>query len=217
MKKLFTVLSVVALGFTSCGEASGEASGDEKKAEGNSQKAVPSAVCDCIDSRLNMMKDVMNGMSEEDAELKYAEDKKACMAMGEGKTPEEMDVLNKEWEECASSKEFEKIEKEFMEKMRSELMMEQGLDAAPDGDVVVSNICDCLKAAQSEKEAMACSPGKSLDDLKSMMMDCLEQDGADMNMDEDMDMPEMDMPEMDMDMDMDMDMEMPEMPEMPKK
>ena len=49
---------------------------------------------------------------------------------------------------------------------------------------------------------MACSPGKSLDDLKSMMMDCLEQDGADMNMDEDMDMPEMDMPEM---------------PEMPKK
>ena len=53
--------------------------------------------------------------------------------MGEGKTPEEMDVLNKEWENCALSKEFEKTEKELMEKMRSEEMMEQGLDALEDG------------------------------------------------------------------------------------
>ena len=57
MKKLFIVLSVVALGFTSCGEASGEASGDEKKSDGGSEKAVSSTVCDCIDSRLDMMKD----------------------------------------------------------------------------------------------------------------------------------------------------------------
>ena len=133
MKKLFTVLSVVALGFTSCGEASGEASGDEKKAEGNSQKAIPSSVCDCMDSRLNMMKDVIKGMSEENAELKYAEDKKACMAMGEGKTTEEIDALNKEAEECASMEEFKKIEKELMKKMMSEEMMEQGLDALEDG------------------------------------------------------------------------------------
>ena len=133
MKKLFTVLSVVALGFTSCGEASGEASGDKKKAEGSSQKAIPSAVCDCIDSRLNMMKDVMNGMSDEDAELKYAEDKKTCMAMGEGKTPQEIDTLNKEAEDCASMEEFKKIEKELMEKMMSEEMMDQGLDALEDG------------------------------------------------------------------------------------
>ena len=133
MKKLFTVLLAVALGFTSCGDASGDASRDDKKAEGSSQKAIPSAVCDCIDSRLNMMKDVMNGMSEEDAELKYAEDKKACMAMGEGKTTEEIDALNKEAEECASMEEFKKIEKELMKKMMSEEMMEQGLDAIEDG------------------------------------------------------------------------------------
>ena len=110
----------MALGFTSCGEAVG----DKKKAEGSSQKAIPSAVCDCIDSRLNMMKDVMNGMSDKDAELKYAEDKKACMAMGEGKTPEEIDALNKEAEDCASIQEFKKIEKELKEKMRSEEMMD---------------------------------------------------------------------------------------------
>ena len=133
MKKLFTVLSVVALCFTSCGEASGEASGDNKKAEGSSQKAISSAVCDCIDSRLNMMKDVVNGMSDKDAELKYAEDKKACMAMGEGKTPEEIDALNKEAEDCASMEEFKKMEKELMEKMMSEEMMDQGLDAIADG------------------------------------------------------------------------------------
>ncbi|MBT5439066.1 MAG: hypothetical protein HOK92_07670 [Flavobacteriales bacterium] len=132
MKKLFIVLSVVALGFTSCGEASGEASGDKKKAEGSSQKAIPSVVCDCIDSRLNMMKDVMNGMSDEDAELKYAEDKKTCMAMGEGKTPQEIDALNKEAEDCASMEEFKKIEKELMEKMMSEEMMDQGLEAIED-------------------------------------------------------------------------------------
>ena len=30
MKKLFIVMSVVALGFASCGEASGEASGEEE-------------------------------------------------------------------------------------------------------------------------------------------------------------------------------------------
>lgn len=133
MKKLFIVLSVVALGFTSCGEASGEASGDNKKAEGSSQKAISSAVCDCIDSRLNMMKDVMNGMSDKDAELKYAEDKKTCMAMGEGKTPQEIDALNKEAEDCASMEEFKKMEKELMEKMMSEEMMDQGLDPIADG------------------------------------------------------------------------------------
>ena len=132
MKKLFIVLSVVALGFTSCGEASGEASGDEKKSDGGSEKAVSSTVCDCIDSRLDMMKDVMNGMSEEDAEKKYGEKKKACMAMGEGKTTEEIDALNKEAEDCASMEEFKKIEKELMEKMMSEEMMDQGLEAIED-------------------------------------------------------------------------------------
>ena len=83
MKKLFTVLSVVALGFTSCGEASGEASGDNKKAEGSSQKAIPSAVCDCIDLEdSNMMKDViMTGTSEEDVFTKYANEMEPCLAM----------------------------------------------------------------------------------------------------------------------------------------
>ena len=133
MKKLFIVLSVVALGFTSCGEASGEASGDEKKSDGGSEKAVSSTVCDCIDSRLDMMKDVMNGMSEEDAEKKYGEKKKACMSMGEGKTPEEIEAINNEAESCSSMEEFKKIEKELMEKMMSEEMMEQGLDAMDEG------------------------------------------------------------------------------------
>ena len=36
MKKLFIAMSVVAFGFASCGDASGEASGDEKKAGRNS-------------------------------------------------------------------------------------------------------------------------------------------------------------------------------------
>lgn len=148
MKKLFIVMSVMAFGFSSCGDASEKASGDatEEASSGSkttsssigdgddsNNKSGLSAVCDCIDSRLNMMKDVMNGMSEEDAESKYAEDKKKCMAMGEGKTPEELDAINKEAEDCASMAEFKKIEKELMKKVMSEEMMGQGLDALEDG------------------------------------------------------------------------------------
>ena len=90
MKKLFIVMSVVAFGFASCGDASEEASGDEKKA-GNAE-----------------------------------------------------------------------------------------------------DMCKCLEAAQSEKEAQECAPGKSMEDLEAMYKDCQgsddSNDGDDMDMDMDMDM-----------------------------
>jgi len=127
MKKLFTVLSVVALGFTSCGEASGEASGDNKKAEGSSQKAIPLTFCDCIDLEIDMMKDVIRtGMSEEDVFTKYANEMEPCLAMVNNKLS---DDIYKEAENCASIEEYKKIEKELKKKMRLEDMMEQGLDA----------------------------------------------------------------------------------------
>ncbi|MDA7762116.1 hypothetical protein N8927_02850 [Crocinitomicaceae bacterium] len=130
MKKLFIVLSVVALGFTSCGEASGEASGDEKKAEGSSQKAIPSSVCDCIELEIDMMKDViMTGMSEEDVFTKYANEMEPCLAIVDNKSS---DDFYKEAEDCASIQEFKKIEKELKEKMMSEEMMDQGLEAIED-------------------------------------------------------------------------------------
>ena len=76
-------------------------------------------------------------------------------------------------------------------------------------------MCKCLDAAKSEKEAQACAPGKSMEELEAMYNDCQgsddsndSKDGDDMNTKMDMDM-DMDMPEMP---DMDMDMDMPEMP-----
>ena len=123
MKKLFTVLSVVALGFTSCGEASG----DEKKVKGSSQKAIPLTFCDCIDLEIDMMKDViMTGTSEEDVFTKYANEMDPCWAMVDNKLS---DDIYKEAENCASIEEYKKIEKELKKKMRFEDMMEQGLDA----------------------------------------------------------------------------------------
>ena len=122
MKKLFILMSVAAFTLASCGDASGDASGDSKK-------STSSAVCDCIDTRVDMMKDIMNGMSDEDAEAKYSESKKACQALGEGKTPEELDALNKEAEACASNGELEKLQEQLMQKMMSEEMLDQGLDA----------------------------------------------------------------------------------------
>ena len=106
MKKLFIAMSIVAFGFASCGDASEEASGDEKKA-GNAE-----------------------------------------------------------------------------------------------------DICKCLDAAFNEKDAQACAPGKSMEELEAMYKDCQgsddSNDGDDMDMDADMDM-DMDMDDMDMDMDMDME------------
>ena len=47
MKKLFIAMSIVAFGFASCGDASEEASGDEKKA-GNAED-----ICKCLDAAKN--------------------------------------------------------------------------------------------------------------------------------------------------------------------
>ena len=106
--------------------------GDNKKAEGSSQKAIPSAVCDCIDLEdSNMMKDViMTGTSEEDAVFaKYAEDEmEPCLAMVK-KVNHLTIILIKKRRIVLQWKNIKKIEKELMEKMRSEDMMEQGLDA----------------------------------------------------------------------------------------
>ena len=86
MKKLFIAMSIVAFGFASCGDASEEASGDEKKA-GNAE-----------------------------------------------------------------------------------------------------DICKCLDAAFNEKDAQACAPGKSMEELEAMYKDCEGLDMDDMDMDMDMDM-----------------------------
>lgn len=115
-------MSIVAFVLASCGDASGDAS-----AESNDSKA-SSAVCDCIDGQVNMMKDMLNGMSENDAEAKYGEMMKKCEKMGEGKSDSELEALQKEAEACPLAKEIEKLQKEVMEKMMSDAMSEEGLD-----------------------------------------------------------------------------------------
>ena len=112
-------MSLLAFTLASCGDASADAS----------KGSTSSVVCDCIDSQVDMMKDIINGMSDEDAEAKYSENQKKCQALGEDKTPEELDALNKEAEACASNGELEKLQEQLMQKMMSEEMLDQGLDA----------------------------------------------------------------------------------------
>ena len=122
MKKLFFSMSIVALVLSSCGDASGDAS-----VESNDSKP-SSAVCDCIDGQVNMMKDMLNGMSESDAEAKYGEMMAKCEKMGEGKSDSELEALQKEAEACPSMKEIEKLQKEVKEKMMSDARSEEGLN-----------------------------------------------------------------------------------------
>ena len=79
-----------------------------------------------------MMKDVrMTGTSEEDADSQNMLKTKRSPVWQWVKviTPEDLDDIYKEAEDCASMEEYKKIEKELKKKMRSEEMMEQGLDA----------------------------------------------------------------------------------------
>ena len=131
-------MSIVALVLASCGDASGDASADSENANGetstdsNEAKATLT-VCDCVDGRVEMMKEMINGMSEEDAEAKYSEMEEKCKMMGEGKSDEELEALQKEAQACDSAEEMEKLQQEFIAKMMSEEMMKQGLDAMDEG------------------------------------------------------------------------------------
>ena len=131
-------MSIVALVLASCGDASGDASADSENANGetstdpNEAKATLT-VCDCVDGRVEMMKEMINGMSEEDAEAKYSEMEEKCKMMGEGKSDEELEALQKEAQTCDSAEEMEKLQQEFIAKMMSEEMMKQGLDAMDEG------------------------------------------------------------------------------------
>ena len=57
-----------------------------------------------MDGQVDMMKDMLNGMSENDAEAKYGEMMKKCEKMGEGKSDAELEALQKEAEACPSAK-----------------------------------------------------------------------------------------------------------------
>ena len=91
MKKLMT-LPLVALMMVACG--------DKNKTEGDDI-----SICDCV----NMMEEMQKKMqdidySNEEAmkaiEEEYKDKADACQKLGEGKTPEEMEEMEKEAEEC---------------------------------------------------------------------------------------------------------------------
>ena len=121
MKKIF--IAIVALGMmvSSCGDASGDSNSSQDKGS--------ITLCDCVDLTLEMMKDKLKGMSEEEASVKYAKKMESCEALGDGKSQEELDAMNKQAEDCASMSELKKIQQELMTKMMSEQMLEQGADA----------------------------------------------------------------------------------------
>ena len=104
MKKLFIAMSIVAFGFASCGDASGDESGEKKLSE----------ICECAELQLNIMKDMKGGMDMKDREAKYASKWKKCEEMAKGKSDLEKRKMKKEMEACPAYKEVEKMQKEMM-------------------------------------------------------------------------------------------------------
>ena len=90
-------------------------------------------VCDCIDIQIALMTDMLKGMSEEDAGTKYTNEMESCKALGDGKSQEELDAINKKAQDCPSMGEMQKIQQELMTKMMSEQMQEQSSDAFEEG------------------------------------------------------------------------------------
>ena len=117
----------MGLVLSSCGDSTGDASeGDVAVGVGSSGELT---VCDCVDIQIAMMKDMLNGMSEEEAGSKYANEMKSCKALGEGKSPEELEAMKEQSEDCESMEEMQKLSKELMTKMMSEQMIDQGASA----------------------------------------------------------------------------------------
>ena len=105
MIKSLLLTSVLFL-FVACG-------GDN---QGELAKDTSLTVCDCLDASLNMTKDLLRGMSEEDAKIKYAKKEKECIDLEAGKSNQELSLLEEEAKKCSSFKEFEKIQIQLMEK-----------------------------------------------------------------------------------------------------
>ena len=129
MKKIFTAIVALGMMVSSCGDASGDAN------EGDGAVGVGSAgemtVCECVALQTEMAKEVLKGISDENPEsreiekkvsAKYAKEITACKALGDGKSPEELDVMNKQAQECPSMAEMQKIEQEISTKMTSKKM-----------------------------------------------------------------------------------------------
>ena len=72
MKKLFYSVSIVALVLASCGDASGEASSDEKAEDTenvtneNSSNETTSKYCDCMGTAMDLMAQIVNQEITED-------------------------------------------------------------------------------------------------------------------------------------------------------
>ena len=127
MKKIFTAIVALGMMVSSCGDASGDANeGDGVIGAGSSGEL---GVCDCIDIQIAMMKDMLKGMSEEEAGSKYANEMESCKALGEGKSTEELEAMKEQSEDCESMVEMQKLSKELMTKMMSEQMIDQGASA----------------------------------------------------------------------------------------
>ena len=43
-------------------------------------------------------------------------------------------------------------------------------------DLSTTQLCDCIKNAKNENEALACVPGKSIDDIRRISMNCFEDE-----------------------------------------
>ncbi len=58
---------------------------------------------------------------------------------------------------------------------------EKGSDASKDansgkgGATAGGDICECLKSAKSEEDAKKCDPSKSVDELRSIVMECMKK------------------------------------------
>ena len=143
-------------------------------------------VCDCVDMAKDLFTEVIDDYDKNpalsiDAIMKGKEvDWKPLWKRCEEETNFGLSI-EEEAEQCQSFKEF-RILMDSITRLAINWETHQNNSS--------SELCDCLSEAQSEEEAQACAPNKSMDELEAIYNDCLN-DWAEMDLEAMEEMPDM--------------------------
>lgn len=145
-------------------------------------------ICDCVEMEKTLLTEILDE-NQKNPELDFFSifDGKVAEWSPRFEICEEIEQERRKIQTTSFEEEAEKCDS-FQEliSLRDSLIHTMGL---PSPTKVINDsfaeLCDCLSEAQSEEEAQACAPNKSMDDLEAIYNDCLN-DMAEMEM-EDMD------------------------------
>jgi hypothetical protein len=149
-------------------------------------------VCDCVEMEKTLLTEILDE-NQKNPELDFFSifDGKEAEWSPRFEICEEIEQERRKIQTTSFEEEAEKCDS-FQEliSLRDSLIHTMGLPSPT--KVIndsVSELCDCLSEAQSEEEAQACAPDKSMDKLEAIYNDCLN-DMAEMDLEEMPDMEE---------------------------